>query len=470
MFFHPADKPGLIYADLLKIINTGVKFMKRIYKILFVTILIFLIPVIAGATCNIMIDGEELLCYDASGTLVEPFVHNGTTYVPVRSIAQAFDTTVAWDQDTKTVHLGTVGGSPTLNDEINIFYNGEEFICRDATGVRVYPILKDGTTYLPIRSIGSLFGKSVFWDNLTQTAILTTIPSEAAEDYLSSSIKNTAAADGATVALTVKGAVYYNGSLFSEKEYTGEAEYSNNGFTLATILPDNYMGNVAYLGGGRYFIVVPSTRFVSNQQLAETLASQQTPTEYSSLYIYLSTKGGYVTDIVVNFEGKVSYSGISLDQTISVNAVVNYPEGFEFPITPYPDKPLGENEKPVSAATGENSDAGMINALVKAYVENLTNARVNKIFELVYPSDYNSQFSHKNKNQINTEFSAIAKGLAKKFGNADGTFTLDSVVYIDAEADKEAAAKAEISISFTEGDEIYVDSFEIKLVKKYGKW
>lgn len=444
--------------------------MKRIYNVLFVTILIFLIPVIAGAECNIMIDGEMLFCYDANGTLVEPFVHEGTTYVPVRAVAQAFDTTVTWDQETKTVHLGETGGEPVLGEEINIYYNGEEYICSDVNGNRVFPILREGTTYLPIRSMGSLFGKSIYWDNFTQTATLTTLSSEAAADYLSNSITNTAALGNIDVNLTVHGATHYNGMPFSEREAEGVTEYSNNGFSLNSILPENYKNNMAYLGQGSYFMVIPSTRFISDQQLATALENQQTPTEYSSLYIYISTKGGYVTDVELNFSGKAYYSGIVLDQTISVKADLNYPEGFEFPITPYPDKPLGENEKPVSATTGENSDSDMINSIVKAYVENLVNAKAHKIFELTHPADYASKFSNKNKNQVNTEFNTISKSLAKLFENADGTFTLDAVAYVDATEDVEAAAKAEIAINIPDGDETKIEDVEIRLVKKDGKW
>lgn len=445
--------------------------MKRIYGLLFVTILIFLIPVIAGAECNIMIDGEMLLCYDTNGTLVEPFVHEGTTYVPVRAVAQAFDTTVSWDQETKTVHLGEMGGEPTLGDEINIYYNGEEYICSDVNGNRVFPILREGTTYLPIRSIASLFGKSIYWDNFMQTATLTTTPSEASVEYLASSITNTSTLANVTANLTIHGATHYNGLPFSEKEYTGSAPYSGEGFSLNTILPENYKNNMAYLGSGSYFIVAPSTSFVS-EKLIKALSIQQTPTEYSSLYIYLSTQGGFITDITINLSGKASYSGITLDQTISVRADLSYPEGFEFPITPYPDRPLGENEKPVSAATGENSDSEMINAIVKAYVDNLVNAKPSKIFELSYPKDYVNRFSNKNKNQVNVEFDKISKSLAKRFENADGSFALNALVYVEVneESNEEAAAKAEISINLSEGDETQLEDVEIRLVKKDGKW
>ncbi len=447
--------------------------MKRFSAIIIVTILILLIPVISQASCNIIIDGESLLCYDANGTLVEPFVHEGTTYVPVRAIATAFDTTVSWDQATKTVHLGEVGGTPEENDEINIYHNGEEFICSDVNGNRVYPILREGTTFLPIRSIGTLFGKKIHWDNLTQTATLTTAVQDNVAEYLTDSVNNTAALPDTTVDLTVKGTAEVNGVLFSEKENTASVKYSPTGFTLSAILPDSYSENISYLGSGKYFIVAPSTKFISDQLLQEALTNQQTPTEYSSLYIYLSTKGGYITDITLEFFGKASYGGITLDQKFTITALLNYPEGFEFPITPYPDKPLGENEKPVSATTGEQADSTMINALVKTYVSYLTDAQAKKLFALVNLTDYDSAFAHKSAAQLNMEFNNISKALAAKFEYADGTFTLDSLVYIDPEDltyPAEDAAKAEIGINFIENDEAHTDAFEVIFVKKDGKW
>lgn len=40
---------------------------------------------------KILIDGKEYQPKDANGNVVEPFIYNGTTYLPVRAIATAFD-------------------------------------------------------------------------------------------------------------------------------------------------------------------------------------------------------------------------------------------------------------------------------------------------------------------------------------------------------------------------------------------
>lgn len=58
---------------------------------------------------KIMINGEELIPKDAAGNIVEPFIYNGTTYLPVRAISEAFGRDVNWNNDTSTV---TVSGQP----------------------------------------------------------------------------------------------------------------------------------------------------------------------------------------------------------------------------------------------------------------------------------------------------------------------------------------------------------------------
>lgn len=43
---------------------------------------------------------------DAQGRTVEPFVYNGTTYLPVRGVATALGQQVSWDTSTNTVYVG----------------------------------------------------------------------------------------------------------------------------------------------------------------------------------------------------------------------------------------------------------------------------------------------------------------------------------------------------------------------------
>ena len=144
-------------------------FMKKILKIsLLAAVFVFILSLSAIAAddnIGIIIDAEELLPVDANGAYVPPFIENGSTYVPLRAVAEAFSFDIAWDQETMTVFIGEKGGEPLLHEYTNIFIDGSEFEAKDALGNRVYPILRDGTTYMPIRAIGEAFGKTVMWDN-----------------------------------------------------------------------------------------------------------------------------------------------------------------------------------------------------------------------------------------------------------------------------------------------------------------
>ncbi len=56
---------------------------------------------------NIKIYKDNVLCElkDANGNVVEPFIYNGTTYLPVRGTAGLADMEVSWDGATKSVYL-----------------------------------------------------------------------------------------------------------------------------------------------------------------------------------------------------------------------------------------------------------------------------------------------------------------------------------------------------------------------------
>lgn len=57
---------------------------------------------------KLVIDGVEVVPKDAGGNVVEPFVVDGTTFLPVRAVGEALGKKVTWDGNTKTVYLGEV--------------------------------------------------------------------------------------------------------------------------------------------------------------------------------------------------------------------------------------------------------------------------------------------------------------------------------------------------------------------------
>ena len=54
---------------------------------------------------KITLNGQELIPSDANGNYVEPFIIEGTTYLPVRAVANALGLNVTWDGTNNTVVL-----------------------------------------------------------------------------------------------------------------------------------------------------------------------------------------------------------------------------------------------------------------------------------------------------------------------------------------------------------------------------
>ncbi len=59
-----------------------------------------------------------------------------------------------------------------LNKQIKVTYNGEYQEFQNVSGTRVYPLSYEGTTYLPIRSISSLFKSKIKWDGASNSVYI----------------------------------------------------------------------------------------------------------------------------------------------------------------------------------------------------------------------------------------------------------------------------------------------------------
>ncbi|MCL1905896.1 MAG: stalk domain-containing protein [Clostridiales bacterium] len=61
---------------------------------------------------QLIINGIRVVPRDVNGTVVEPFIYNGTTYLPIRAVSEALGKSVEWDGATQTVY---VSDRPILN-------------------------------------------------------------------------------------------------------------------------------------------------------------------------------------------------------------------------------------------------------------------------------------------------------------------------------------------------------------------
>lgn len=92
---------------------------------------------------KITLDGQEITPLDANGNSVEPFIIDGTTYLPVRGIASALGLDVNWDQTSKTVQLST-GSAPAQTPDNDQIITARFLSLYEVTGV-------EGVMYLDLQ-------------------------------------------------------------------------------------------------------------------------------------------------------------------------------------------------------------------------------------------------------------------------------------------------------------------------------
>jgi hypothetical protein len=60
---------------------------------------------------KIFVDGAELTPRDSKGNVLEPFIYNGSTYLPARAISEAVGKNVSYDANTNSVYIGNGNNS-----------------------------------------------------------------------------------------------------------------------------------------------------------------------------------------------------------------------------------------------------------------------------------------------------------------------------------------------------------------------
>ena len=109
-----------------------------------ILIIAFALPSFAGwqkqATLNyngigVILDGKNVKLKDENGNTVEPFIIDGTTYLPVRAIANALDLGVSWNSMAQAVEF-TSANYPDTSPEISQDLEGK--LIFDEHRIKIY--------------------------------------------------------------------------------------------------------------------------------------------------------------------------------------------------------------------------------------------------------------------------------------------------------------------------------------------
>ena len=140
---------------------------KRIFALV-ISMALMPIPFVnAHEEIDVYYDGERIE-FDAA-----PEILNDRTFVPIRAIAEALGTDVAWDGETETVTLAK-------SDVVTYLVIGTKHIKTKAKGhestgdIDAAPYIKNKRTMVPLRFISETFGMDVIWDGDTRSVYITT--------------------------------------------------------------------------------------------------------------------------------------------------------------------------------------------------------------------------------------------------------------------------------------------------------
>lgn len=125
------------------------------------------------ATIRVQIDGEYLDFTDEQGYAVNPEMMNNRTMVPMRKIFEAFNATVEWDNDTKTVVATTDAKQITLTINNNVALI-KDLATEEETTVELdaAPALLSNRTMVPVRVVAEGLEKEVGWDSTNRTVVI----------------------------------------------------------------------------------------------------------------------------------------------------------------------------------------------------------------------------------------------------------------------------------------------------------
>ena len=137
---------------------------------------------------SIIVDGSDVYFKNAAGEAVYPILYDGVTYLPLRAVGELMGKNVNWDEKNEIISISgkrdsVSSNSPNKNigrqkviiqerPDFTILIENAEKEFYSVSGERIYPMLYNGSSYLPLRSIGEIMNKEVLWDSSSKTVTL----------------------------------------------------------------------------------------------------------------------------------------------------------------------------------------------------------------------------------------------------------------------------------------------------------
>lgn len=129
---------------------------------------------------KLMVDEKVITPKDANGNIVEPFIYNGTTYLPVRALAEALGQDVNWDSNTATVVIGKYDAGESLYPDVKL--EKMDYLYENRAHIESNSSIKDNfgnsyTGYIYVEAGGTSNGNITYalnskYSKLTGTVIL----------------------------------------------------------------------------------------------------------------------------------------------------------------------------------------------------------------------------------------------------------------------------------------------------------
>lgn len=210
---------------------------------------------------KLYINEERVTLTDPNGAIVEPFIYEGTTYLPLRSVAESLDKNVDWDGEKNLVSL-TDGAekkeiskkeyTPEIAEKtitvtyrnIAVSLNGETLTLKTADQKPAEPFIYEGTTYLPLRAVAEATSAEVDWDGETKSIYLTAGAEEPVKEV--SDYDLSAGSDWTAERAESYGYVL---DLDAQPGFVKLAEY--HGTEKNVLIPSKIDGKTVYVEGGK---------------------------------------------------------------------------------------------------------------------------------------------------------------------------------------------------------------------------